>query len=57
MGRFSRWSSSSHALLFLAAVFAIGAAVDAALGHSTSAVLSAVFAVAVLLRARPRGSR
>jgi hypothetical protein len=57
MSRFSRWSSSSQALLALAALFAIGAVVDAVAGHRTSAILSGALAVAVFARARPRQSR
>jgi hypothetical protein len=57
MGRFSRWSSSSQALLVLAAVFAIGAVVDAVLGHTTSALISGALAIIVFTRARPRQSR
>jgi hypothetical protein len=57
MGRFSSWSSSSQALVVLAAVFVIGAVVDGALGHTTSAVLSGVLAAAVLWRVWQRQSR
>jgi hypothetical protein len=57
MGRFSRWASSTQALLVLAAVFLVGAVVDAALGHRTSAIISAVLAFAVYMRARPRRPR
>jgi hypothetical protein len=57
MGRFSRWSSSSQALLVLAAVFAIGAVIDAALGHETSAIVSGVLALAVVWRTWSRQSR
>jgi hypothetical protein len=57
MERFSRWSSSSQARLVLAAVFAVGAVTDAALGHSTSAIASAAIAVAALASARQRRSQ
>jgi hypothetical protein len=57
MGRFSRWASSSQALLVLAAVFAIGAVVDAVLGHRTGAIISGALAIAIFARARPRQSR
>ncbi len=53
-GRFSRWFSSSLGLGILAGVFAIGAVVDAVLGHRTPAVVSAVLVVAVLARWRSR---
>jgi hypothetical protein len=56
MGRFSRWSSSWQALMVLAAVFAAGAAVDAVLGHRTSAIVSAALAVVIVRRAWPRRS-
>lgn len=53
-GRFSRWLSSSVGLAILATVFAIGAVVDAVLGHRTPAIVSAVLVVAVLARYRAR---
>jgi hypothetical protein len=53
-GRFSGWLSSSLGLGILAAVFAIGAVVDAVLGHRTPAVVSAVLVVAVPARWRSR---
>jgi uncharacterized membrane protein YjjB (DUF3815 family) len=57
MDRFTRWSSSSQGLLVLAAVFAIGAVVDGALGHTASALFSAALAVAIVGRAWSRQSR
>jgi hypothetical protein len=57
MDRFSRWSSSSQGLFVLAAVFLVGAVIDAALGHKTSAIVSAVLALAIFVRARSRQSR
>jgi hypothetical protein len=56
-GRFSRWSSSSQALLVLAVLFGLGAVLDAALGHRTSAILSAALAVALVASSRRRRSR
>jgi hypothetical protein len=53
MSRFPR-ISSTQALLVLAVVFAVGAVVDAVLGHRTSAIVSGVLAVAVLMRSRSR---
>jgi hypothetical protein len=52
-----RWASSSQALLVLAAVFAVGAVIDAILGHRTSAIVSAVLAVAIFERSLPRQPR
>ncbi len=42
--------------MVLAAVFAAGAAVDAVLGHRTSAIVSAALAVVIARRAWPRRS-
>jgi hypothetical protein len=55
MERFARWSSL-HGLKVLMAVFAVGAVVDALLGHRTAAIISAVLAVAVYMRDRARQS-
>jgi hypothetical protein len=52
--RFSRWFSSSLGLGILAAVFAIGAVVDAVLGHRTPAIVSGVLVVALYARWRSR---
>ncbi len=55
LGRFWQWASS-NGLKILAVVFAIGAVVDALLGHRTSAIVSAVLAAAVFMRDRARQS-
>lgn len=55
MARFSRWSSL-HGLKVLIAVFAVGAVIDAILGHRTAAIISAALAVAVYMRDRARQS-
>jgi hypothetical protein len=55
--RFTRWSSSAQGLLVLAALFGIGAIVDAAFGHTASAIFSAALAVAIAGRAWSRPSR
>jgi hypothetical protein len=57
MDRFSRWASSPQAFVVLAVLFAIGAVLDAALGHRTGAIVSGLLAVALLLRARQRHSQ
>jgi hypothetical protein len=43
--------------MVLAAVFVVGAVADAILGHKTSAIVSAVLALAVFDRSRPRRSK
>jgi len=53
MDRFSRWSSSPQGLVVLVAVFAVGAVVDALLGHRTSAIVSGVLAIGILTRVLP----
>jgi hypothetical protein len=57
MHRFSRWASSSQGLYVLAAVFAVGAVVDAVLGHRVAALVSAALAVAIVGRVPARRSR
>jgi hypothetical protein len=51
MDRFSRWSTSSQALLVLGALFAVGAITDAAYGHTTGATVSGILALGMVVRA------